>query len=111
LTLILNFLILSIRNDNESQNPLLERVNPMIGHEKSIKVCQGPGCKSWGSKNVLRTLKCHFRSHPEEMGQVGTSPCMNRCGGGAAVQIDDSPDEVIKVRKPGDLIRKLLGLA
>lgn len=79
----------------------------MIGREKQIKVCQGPGCKAWGSKNVLRTLKCHFRHHPDSLGQVGTSPCMNQCGGGTAVQVD-APGRVVKVRKAGDVLRQLL---
>lgn len=79
----------------------------MTGHDTSIKVCQGPGCKAWGSKNVLRTLRCHYREHPEAMGQVRGARCMGRCGGGAAVQID-SPDRVIKVRKPKDVLLKLL---
>lgn len=82
----------------------------MMSRDKSIKVCQGPGCKAWGSKSVLRTLKCHFRQHPEMMGQVGTSRCMGRCGGGAAVQID-SQDRVVKVRKVEEILRKLLRLA
>lgn len=53
--------------------------------DKSIKVCQGPGCKAWGARAVLRNLKCHFKQAPETV--VGTSGCMNRCGGGAAVKV------------------------
>jgi len=73
---------------------------------KSIKVCQGPGCKAWGAKAVLRTLKCHFKQAPETM--VGTSPCMNRCGGGAAVKLG-SRKKPCKIRETHAAVDHVLG--
>ncbi len=73
--------------------------------DKSIKVCLGPGCKAWGAKRVLRSLKCHFKQAPETM--VGTTPCMNRCGGGAAVKVG-SRKTPCKVRESQDAVGSVL---
>ena len=60
---------------------------------KNIKVCSGPGCKAWASEKIARELE------GLDMAKVKVCrvACMNKCGGGATVQVSPS-NELLKMR-------------
>jgi len=79
-----------------------------IRQAKTIKVCQGPGCKAWGSETLLRHLRLQFKWDPQSgCKRVYASPCMNRCGGGTSVELEDSRN-LLKVRDISQAIESAL---
>jgi len=68
----------------------------------------GPGCKSWGAKNLLRTIRAGCRGNPlrAQFG-ISTSPCLNHCGGGAAVVVG-SETRILKVKDTRQAVPALL---
>jgi len=51
-----------------------------------IKVCQGPGCRAWGSKGLIQRIKV-WSEATQEKPRVCSVACMNRCGGGTSVEV------------------------
>jgi NADH:ubiquinone oxidoreductase subunit E len=51
-----------------------------------IKVCQGPGCRAWGSTSLIQKIKA-WSQETQDKPKVCSATCMNRCGGGASVEV------------------------
>ncbi len=60
---------------------------------KNIKVCSGPGCRAWASEKIARELE----GLGMERVTICRVACMNKCGGGATVQVSPS-NETLKMR-------------
>ena len=66
---------------------------------KIIKICKGPGCKAWNSEYMVKEIR-------NSQGSQGVClvPCMEKCGGGVSVQIEDN-GEVLKLRETYEVVR------
>ena len=69
---------------------------------KIIKICKGPGCKAWNSEYMAKKF-----SNTRGSQGVCLVPCMEKCGGGVSVQIEDN-GEVLKLRET-DGVAHLIG--
>ena len=65
---------------------------------KIIKICKGPGCKAWNSEFMAKEF-----SNNQGFGGVCLVPCMEKCGGGVSVQIEDN-GEVLKLRETDEVV-------
>ena len=65
---------------------------------KTIKICKGPGCKAWNSEYMVKEIR-------NTQGSQGIClvPCMEKCGGGVSVQIEDN-GEVLKLRETDEVV-------
>ena len=64
---------------------------------KIIKICKGPGCKEWDSENMAKKFRQKQGSQV-----ICLVPCMEKCGGGVSVQIEDN-GEVLKLRETDEV--------
>ena len=72
-----------------------------------IKVCTGPGCKSWQSGKVLSLLwKLIGKSPFTGNIQVSPVPCLKKCSGGVTVKISPT-GELLKCREPEEAVEIL----
>ena len=65
---------------------------------KTIKICKGPGCKAWNSEYMVEKLSNTQGSHG-----ICLVPCMEKCGGGVSVQVEDN-GEVLKLRETDEVV-------
>lgn len=72
-----------------------------------IKICTGPGCKAWNSIEILEDLPEALLDFENETKICETS-CLNKCGGGATIQVNGNNSNIIKVRKPHQIIDQIL---
>ena len=72
-----------------------------------VKICNGPGCRAWDAQEILRELP-ETLSDFEESLKVCEAACMNKCGGGVTIQVNNESKNLIKVRKPHQAIDKIL---
>ena len=71
-----------------------------------IKVCQGPGCRAWGAQGLIDRIKELIKEAPEKP-KVCSSSCMNRCGGGAAVEVV-SRQTIVKIKNSPEPLETVL---
>lgn len=56
---------------------------------KTVRICLGAGCKAWGSEHILSLVQENMRRFPKfEDYQLLAEGCMNKCGGGASIDMD-----------------------
>ncbi len=74
---------------------------------KTIKVCIGPGCRSWQSGKVLSLLWKVVQRFPGARDiQVFPVSCMKRCSGGVTVKMSPT-EEHLKLREPEEAFEAL----
>ncbi len=71
-----------------------------------IKVCQGPGCRAWGSKGLIQQIKVWSEATPEKP-RVCSAACMNRCGGGTSVEVV-SRHSFVKIKNSPEQLQSML---
>jgi hypothetical protein len=71
-----------------------------------IKVCQGPGCRAWGAQGLIRRIKA-LSEGVSEKPRVCSSSCMNRCGGGASVEVV-SRQTFVKIKNSPEQLESML---
>lgn len=71
-----------------------------------IKVCQGPGCRAWGASGLMERIKT-WSQETQEKPRICSTACMNRCGGGAAVEIV-SRQAFVKIKNSPEQLQNLL---
>ena len=71
-----------------------------------IKVCQGPGCRAWGSQGLIARIKTLLEETPEKP-KVCSSSCMNRCGGGTSVEVV-SRQAFVKIKNSPEQLQSML---
>ena len=71
-----------------------------------IKVCQGPGCRAWGAQGLIDRIKILIEETPEKP-KVCSSSCMNRCGGGASVEVV-SRQTIVKIKNSPEQLQSML---
>jgi hypothetical protein len=71
-----------------------------------IKVCQGPGCRAWGSKGLIQRIKV-WSEAIQEKPKVCSSACMNRCGGGTSVEVV-SRRTFVKIKNSPEPLQSML---
>ena len=71
-----------------------------------IKVCQGPGCRAWGAQGLVDRIKSLIEDSPEKP-RVCSSSCMNRCGGGASVEVV-SRQTFVKIKNSPEQLQSML---
>ena len=74
--------------------------------KNNINICKGAGCKAWSSDQVARELMEIREGLNLNKISVCRVSCMNVCGGGASVRVNDET-EVLKVKEVDDLINAL----
>ena len=72
-----------------------------------INVCNGPGCNAWDAPEILKDLPESILNFGENI-KVCEVPCINSCGGGVSIHVNEDSENVIKVRKPCQAIDKIL---
>lgn len=71
-----------------------------------IKVCQGPGCRAWGSKSLIQRIKV-WSEAAQEKPKVCSTACMNRCGGGTTVEVV-SRQTIVKIKNSPEQLQTML---
>jgi len=71
-----------------------------------IKVCQGPGCRAWGAQSLIQRIKA-MSEGTQEKPKICSSSCMNRCGGGASVEVV-SRQAFVKIKNSPELLESML---
>ena len=70
--------------------------------QKRVKICTGPGCLAWEAEEITQRLGGMQESLQAEGYKVSYVPCMNKCGGGACVQIQPGK-QLFKIRVPDEV--------
>lgn len=56
---------------------------------KTLRVCNGAGCKAWGAEKILSLFKESVRQFPGLSDyRLQAERCMSKCGGGASINVD-----------------------
>jgi NADH:ubiquinone oxidoreductase subunit E len=79
----------------------------MINHPTVIKVCNGAGCNAWDSLDILRDLPKNLADFLENV-KVCEVSCLNSCGGGVSVQLNNDNEKIVKIRMPHQAMDQIL---
>ncbi len=71
-----------------------------------IKVCQGPGCRAWGSTSLMQRIKAWSKA-TQDKPKVCSATCMNRCGGGASVEVV-ARHSFVKIKNSPEQLQSML---
>lgn len=74
--------------------------------EQNLKVCTGPNCKAWSSERIARELIEIQQGLGLDHIKVCRVSCMNSCGGGASIRVNEKA-KIVKMKEVDDVLNVL----